>query len=170
MVEQTTLEEQTETRKKALDEKLEELHGGATKAYGRANVATAKYVANHALGAAIGYGLSGDYKAAEAGASLQKTAKSTIENAKLKHQYTNAKDNVVDAHEQYRQNHQEMTDEEIRNKEQELLGKDIDSITDAEERNLAEHLKAYEQVQGIMGQKDPRKSVMDELKNYDEEG
>ena len=97
-------------------------------------------------------------------ASLQKTAKSSVDKAKLNYQYNKAKDNMLDAHEQYRQNHQEMTDQEIRDKERELLEKDINTITDAEEKNLAEHLQAYQKVQGVLEQKDPAKSVMDELK------
>ena len=75
------------------------------------NVKGAKYVASHAIARAVGYGLTGDYKVAESAKKVQDTSKRAIDNARLNHQYNRSQDDLLDAHEQYKQNHTDMTDQ-----------------------------------------------------------
>lgn len=147
----------------------------AGKAVGRAAWDTAKWMnvgkmprklANKAMLAALGYGLTGDYMGAEAGMSAGKAIGKVKDELTLSSRVKEKQDGMLDAVANYQESHG-LSDEDMMKKERELLNvEDINDIDDVQDRNLAGWLQANRETSRIMGKEDPDKDVMGQLKDY----
>lgn len=130
---------------------------------------TGRKIATRALGAAIGYGLTGEYGGAIAGDKTATGIKKKADEMRLASRVKEKKERALDAYQDYKENHG-LSSEEMIEKSKELLNTDINDITDAEERNLAQHLQGYKETQKILGIEEDDKAssaVMKELYKYE---
>lgn len=136
-----------------------------SKYIGKGSANTAKKLSGIIVSSALAYGLTGDYEQAEAAHGAAKGAKGKIDKARLNSKVKQRKEEMLDAMQSF-QEKKGYSDYEMQQLGNKLLGADIDSITDEDERILAEFIQANKQTQKIIGAKDPNKVVQNQLKEF----
>ena len=147
--------------------KAAELAKKTVKGYWNVNKKSGKYIANHLLGSAVAYGMTGDAATAYSANQLVKSGKNRIDNARLKSAVRERKELTRDAYQDYSE-HKGLNNKDDRLKEAKRLSEaDINTLSDPAERNFAEWLQAEAEVHKTMGSKDPMKDVLKNLADYE---
>lgn len=126
----------------------------------------ARSIATKVIAGAIGYGLTGDYGGIIAGNKGMKAIGKKKDEMLLASRVRDKEDSVLDAYQDYKESHG-LSDEDMLDKCQELQNTDINSISDEQDRNLAEHLQATKSMYKTLGSDDPEKDLMGLLNDYE---
>ena len=139
------------------------------KAFNGANhSAIAKKIAGNVLSTSVAYGLTGDAGKAYGAHTVIKSGKNRIDNARLKGSINERKDSTRDAYQDYAEKKGLDTKQARLNEAKRLMNADINTLTDPVERNMAEWLKAEQEMYEMMGSKDSAKDVLKNLRDYED--
>lgn len=128
---------------------------------------TARNIAGRAVTAALAYGMTGDANTAYGASKAYKGVKRQIDGARLGRQLDKKKDETLDAYQDYAESKGLSTAEERLAEAERLMHADLDSLTDPEERNMAEWLQNDVLAQQVVGDDKAEQTVMQQLRDYE---
>lgn len=148
--------------------KMEKMARGAAKGVYNANKKTGKFIANHVLGAAMAYGMTGDAAKAYGAHELVGNAKNKVNKARANSAIRERQELTKDAYLDYAEHKGLATKQDRLSETERIMKADPDTLDDAE-KNYAEWLHADMQMYEMMGSKDPMKDVLKELSDYEDD-